>query len=70
MADPGFPVGGRAPVRGRGPRMRVLFGENVCKNERIGFHRGWCAPGTPLLDPQMLVFLLSHQIKYQKVLKV
>ena len=26
---------------------RVLFGENVCKNERIGSHRGWCVPGTP-----------------------
>ena len=49
VADPGFPVGGgRAPVRGghgpirggRGPPMWALFGENVCKNERIGSHRG------------------------------
>ena len=31
---------------GRGPPMWVLFGENVCKNERIGFHGGR-APGTP-----------------------
>ena len=27
--------------------MWVLFGENVCKNERIGSHRGWHAPSTP-----------------------
>ena len=48
VADPGFPVRGRAPVRGgHGPPTWVLFGENVCKNERIGSHRGWRAPGTP-----------------------
>ena len=29
-ADPGFPVGAR------GPPTWALFGENVCKNERIG----------------------------------
>ena len=51
MADPGFLVGGgRAPISGgggRGPLMQALFGENVCKNERIGSHRGWHAPRTP-----------------------
>ena len=48
VADPGFPVGGHAPVRGGcGPPTQVLFGENVCENERIGSHGGWCAPGTP-----------------------
>ena len=47
VADLGFPVGGRAPVRGgHGPLTWALFGENVCKNERIGSHRGR-APGTP-----------------------
>ena len=30
MADPGFPVGGHRPS------TRVLFGKNVCENERIG----------------------------------
>ena len=52
MADPGFPVGG-ACTRwggGRGPPTRVLFGENVCENERIGSYRGLRAPGTPPLD--------------------
>ena len=34
VADPGFPVGGR------GPPTWALFGENVCKNERIGSHGG------------------------------
>ena len=47
VADPGFPIGGRAPVRGCGPLMWVLFGENVCEKERIGSHRVWRAPGTP-----------------------
>ena len=28
--------GGRVPFRGREPLMRALFGENVCKNEKIG----------------------------------
>ena len=41
VVDPGFPVGGH------GPLTRALFSENVCKNERIGSHRGWCVPGTP-----------------------
>ena len=38
VADPGFPVGG-APSRwwrGRQPLTWVLFGKNVCENERIG----------------------------------
>ena len=46
VVDPGFPVGGHAPIRGCGPLTWVLFGENVCKNERIGSHRGH-ALGTP-----------------------
>ena len=35
-ADPGFPIGG-APTLGRGcqPPTQALFGENICKNERI-----------------------------------
>ena len=52
VADPGFPVGGRAPIGGRGPPTWVLFGENVCENE-IGSHRGWHAPGTSPPDPPM-----------------
>ena len=48
VADPGFSIGGCAPVRGgRGPPMWALFGENVCENERIGSHRGgmhWAHP--------------------------
>ena len=46
VADPGFPVGGRGPIRGHGPPIRALFGENVCENERVGSCRGR-APGTP-----------------------
>ena len=54
MADPGFPMGGRAPIRrGFGPPTRVLFSENVCENERIGSHRGWRVPSMPPLDPPM-----------------
>ena len=46
VADPGFSMGGgggHGPIRGHGPPMWVLFGENVCKNERIGSCRGACA---------------------------
>ena len=40
-ADPGFPVGGPWTRLGRrGPLTWVLFGENVCENERIGSRRG------------------------------
>ena len=35
------------PLGGCGPPMQALFSENVCKNERIGSHRGWCAPARP-----------------------
>ena len=36
-ADPGFPIGGGANPRWRGhqPPTHLLFGENICKNERI-----------------------------------
>ena len=34
VADPGFPIGRSRPL------MQVLFGENVCKNKRIGSHWG------------------------------
>ena len=41
MADPGFPVGGCAPIReGCGPPTWALFIKNVCENERIGSHGG------------------------------
>ena len=42
VAGPGFPVGGRGPIggRGRGPLTWEFFGENVCKNKRIGSHMG------------------------------
>ena len=51
MADPGFLVGGVDPLEGRGPPTWVLFGENVCENERIG-----CAGHAPSLDPPLDVF--------------
>ena len=46
VADPGFPVGGC------GPPTWVLFGKNVCENERIWSHRGACARHAPP-DPPM-----------------
>ena len=63
VADPGFPVGGgRASIGGRGPLMRVLFSENVCENERIGFHRGWRVPGMPSpRSANVYVMLLGTQ---------
>ena len=64
MADPGFPVGGGVhPLEGRGPPMWALFGENVCKNERIGSHGGRVL-GMPALDPPMVSHgkSLNHEI--------
>ena len=45
-----FPLGGRGCPAVGGfcqPLTRVLFGENVCENERIGSHWGVCATGAP-----------------------
>ena len=51
VADPGFPVGEACKLLGggggRAPPTWTLFSKNVCKNERIGYHRGWHAPGMP-----------------------
>ena len=47
VADPGFPVGGRAPIQGRELPMQVLSGENVCENERIRSLKRGRALGTP-----------------------
>ena len=57
-----FSGGSRISHRGRGPPMQVLFSENVCKNERIGSHRGWRALGTspPPPDPPMALPLFIH----------
>ena len=50
VADPGFPVGG-VPSHWGGcqPPMWVLFGKNICENERIGscWGGGAHAGGTP-----------------------
>ena len=50
MADPGFPVD---PLGGRGPPTQVLFGKNICKNERIGSHGGGGVHPAHPLDPLM-----------------
>ena len=47
MADPGFPVGGVDPLGGCEPPTRVLFGQNVCENKRIGSSSGACAGHDP-----------------------
>ena len=62
VADPGFPIGSVDPLGGRvdllwgcGPPMQVLFGENVCENERIGSCRGGMHLAHPL-DLPMTTF--------------
>ena len=45
VADPGFSVGG-----GRQPPTRMLFGQNICRNERIGS----CWGGAPWIRQCML----------------
>ena len=47
VADPGFPVGGVYPLGGCGPPTQALFTRNVCKNEKIGSHRGVCTGHAP-----------------------
>ena len=47
VADPGFPIGGRGPVRGVWTPDAGAFGENVCENNRIGSRTGWHAPAMP-----------------------
>ena len=44
VADPGY------PVRGRQHPTHMLFGENVCENERIGSRGGRRPPLDPPLD--------------------
>ena len=39
--------GGVDPLGGHGPPMWVLFGKNVCENERIGSRRGGVRPARP-----------------------
>ena len=47
VVDPGFPMRGWTHWGGHGPLTQVLFGKNVCKNKRIGSHRGACARHAP-----------------------
>ena len=59
VADPGFPVGGAVhPLGGgRGPPKWALFSENVCKNERIGSHRGGMRWAHPLDLPMQCIHI-------------
>ena len=59
VADPGFPVGGRAPVRGRGPPTWALLVKMYAKTKELG-PIGGRAPGTPPLDPPMLRYTYSE----------
>ena len=47
VVDPEFRVGGRRPVRGRGPPTRALFGEIVCKIENNWAPQGACTGHAP-----------------------
>ena len=53
VADPGFPIGGRAPVRGGMDLRRGHFSVKMyAKTKELG-PIGGRAPGTPSLDPPM-----------------
>ena len=55
MADPGFSVGGAEPLGGGHQLLTwVVFGENVCINERIGSRWGGTRRRRPPLDPPMM----------------
>ena len=63
VADPGFPVGGRRPP------TRVLFGGNVCQNERIGSHwrgGGVRAGGTPWIR-QCMYIQLDYRLSFKPI---
>ena len=49
--------GGVDPLGGHGPPMWVLFGKNVCKNQRIWSHRGGRAPGTPPRSANVFIII-------------
>ena len=68
VVDPGFPVGGGHvhPLGGREPPTRALFGENVCKNERIGPHRGGVRRARPRRSANAYIELLSITV-YKEV---
>ena len=54
VADPGFPIGGRAPIRGAWTSDVGTFRLKVyAKMKELG-HIGGHVPGTPPLDPQRL----------------
>ena len=64
------------PLGGHGPLMQVLFGKNLCKNERIGSLRGDVRRARPLDLPMIKIpcfFLyiqsdpLSSSLKYTEI---
>ena len=58
MADPGFPVGGRGSVRGRGPPMQVLSPKMCAKMKELGVRRA-----RPLDPPMSITFISSRLSK-------
>ena len=65
MADPGFPVGGTCTRwgGGRAPLMWVLFGENVCENERIGSYGGGVRLACPPRSANAIVRKLHPNLR-------
>ena len=59
------PLGG-----GHGPLMRVLFGENVCKNERIGSRSVGVRRKFLYVDPPLVLFLFSLSLNMNIYLSV
>ena len=64
MADPGFPVGGRAPVRGGMDLRRGHFSVKMyAKTKELGPIGGACAGHTPLDLPMINITLLKITLK-------
>ena len=57
MADPGLPVRGRGPRRGRGLPRRLHFKDFICQNERIWTLRGGVRRATVNVDPPLLTYV-------------
>ena len=57
VADPGFPVGGRGPRRGGAWTPKAVTFQKFCMSKRKNLDPGGLAPGTPPLDPPMLMIV-------------
>ena len=71
VADPGFPVGGACTHwGGMDLQTWVLFGENVCENERIGSQGVACARhAPPPRSANAFLFYRNRELDQRRLLR-